>query len=111
MLKSIAFLMLISITGCTHFDRQEKLLLAGQYVALSADLYQTRRLIDDPNLYETNPIIGEDKNRATQFIVSQMILTHVAAYFLPRKHRKTFLGLCCGFAAKDVYRNHRIGVR
>ncbi len=111
MTKYSIFLIFVFLIGCAHFDRHEKIVLSAMYVTSAIDLYQTMRIVDDPDYFETNPLIGQDKEKAAMVIASHVIVAHVIAYCIPKKYRHTFLGFCFGYELKNVVHNYRIGVR
>ncbi len=103
---------MFAVTGCASFDRDDKALLAANYLAIAADTHQTRHIIDSDEFYESNPMIGEDKDRLYLYSVSKSILiTGIAATIRSSKYRKIFLAFCGGQTVEGVAHNHRIGVR
>lgn len=86
-------LILLLLIGCASWTKQEKILLGTSCLASAADTYTTVRALNNPNNWETNPILGEcpsDGQVIIYMATSQLIAT-ILAHFFP-KHREWLLG-------------------
>jgi hypothetical protein len=103
---------MFAFTGCASLDKDDKALLAANYIAIAADTHQTRHIIDSDKFYELNPMVGENKDRLYLYSASKSVLITVIAFTIRNsKYRKMFLAFCCGQTVEGVSNNHRIGVR
>ena len=81
---------------------------------LAADWYQTRRIADDPNYYETNPVLGEQPSSSSvDLYMVGCAVGHavVSGCLKPGKWREAWQYLWVGAEGATVVNNHRIGVR
>lgn len=79
-----------------------------------ADWAQTRRIADDPNYIETNPILGENPTSGdvNRYFVSAIILHNVIGeVILPKKLRKKYYIGVSLFQGAAVTHNFSIGVK
>ena len=85
--------------------------LAWQAIHL-ADWAQTLQIEDDPDLYETNPFIGEDADRGR--VNTWMAGTAIAHYLISRKlsprKRRIWQWATIITAGAFVQNNHRLGL-
>ncbi|HDZ25111.1 MAG TPA: hypothetical protein ENH65_01195 [Candidatus Aminicenantes bacterium] len=77
------------------------------------DWYQTRQIVDDPNYWEMNPLIGKDPTRGqvnswmAGFAVGHLVTSH----FLPKEYKKWFQGISLGAKGATVIWNYRVGLK
>ena len=78
----VVFLLL---TGCAGWSRTEKALLAVSILAASADAYTTCRMLDNPDNWEVNPVLGD--HASDEAVISYMVFTEAVtvllAHFVP----------------------------
>ena len=107
-MKKAMIVMLMLLPGCVTLQPRpwtmaEKALAVTSTLGVVADLYTTMRVLDRPNTYELNPLLGkhpEDAKLMAYMVVSQIVLL-VIVHYCPEL-RKSFLGgktLFNGFSA------------
>ena len=101
-------LIMLLLTSCAHLDTVDKTMMVTAAGLTAADYYQTQDMIDEPNLMEFNPVIGQDKEKAKVVIISGGALVVTAAYFLPDKWRKVLLAYYIGERVAYVTHNERV---
>jgi len=91
-MKSIMLILLITLTGCSWSKSEIRWGLAS-CVATGADIHTTTRMLDNPNNYERNPIMGRHPSDATviSYMITSQILVLTIAHFVP-EWRKWILG-------------------
>ncbi len=89
MKKLLIVIALLLLPSCAHYNPRpwttgEKTALAWSCVASVADMYTTHRFLDNPNNWETNPMLGErpSDGEVIMFLgVSQLITIGLSHYF------------------------------
>jgi hypothetical protein len=95
----IAISLLMLLVGCEtgksrEWTMADKSLLLASTVATGADIYTTSRALEEPNVYEVNPIYGSDPSDGQ--IIATAVVLHafvvIVAHYYPEV-RKFLLGL------------------
>jgi len=82
-------------------------------VLRTMDWGTTLDMVDRPEYYETNPILGKhpSKGNVNTYFACSMLLNYLLADFLPSDARTFWLGLNIFVSAIMVENNYSIGLR
>ena len=75
---------LLFISGCASWSTRDKILAGWSTAATITDAYTTIKMLDNPNNYERNPILGEHPSNSTVIVylgLSQIITLSIAHAF------------------------------
>jgi len=91
-MKHITLILLIILSGCS-WSKSEIRWGIETCVATGADIYTTTQMLNNPDNYERNPIMGRhpSNTKVITYMVSSQILALTVAHFVP-KWRKWILG-------------------
>lgn len=91
---------LVFLSGCAFvktrdpWTKTDKICAVASIIAVAADGHSTIRMLDNPNNYEMNPIMGSRPSDGR--VVGTMLATQVFYLFfchlLPSEYREVFLG-------------------
>ena len=113
--KAIVVIMLFC--GCAApFENWTKADTTRQAVLIgltAVDWAQTRQIVDDPNHYESNPILGEypTKTEIDVFMIAGASLQLLIPAMLQPKYRRIFQYIFIVERAVFTANNYRIGIR
>ncbi len=99
LLLLISTTLLLLVTGCAHYQPdpwrgEDTAMLIGASVPLAIDWLQTKEITRNPEMTETNPILGEDPSQGAidgYFVASWAGIAGIA-YLLPEDMRAIWLG-------------------
>lgn len=97
MIKYIILILLL-LTSCAHnkdlgWSNIDKTLLATSVLATAADAYTTINMLENPNNYEVNPLMGKHPSNSQVIItmaITEILFIIVVHYF--KDYRKFILG-------------------
>ena len=104
-------------SGCAYTPdkwTKKQIILQGTATALSViDWGQTLDIVDRPEYYEINPIIGKHPSRAdvNRYFACSVILKVLITHILPSEYRKYWLGGNILISGYFVNNNYQIGLR
>jgi len=102
--KAILIVVMMVISGCAHWDRTDKVLLAGLTVACIADVATTRHILNDGG-EEKNPILSRNTELIIPLGLAALGVVYLISDQLSPTARKWLLGMANGIKWGCVVHN------
>jgi len=113
----LAFIVISSVLlcSCAHdpWTKADTALLSAGLGLKAVDYLQTKEVARNANYWETNPVMGANpgQNEIDLYFLASALVQGGVAWFLPSDWRKAYLGCWIGISGRNVFHNHKIGVR
>ena len=107
-------LILLCLTGCANWTKQDTYREATALTLMAVDHGQTLNIAKNPQEYhELNPILGDHHSvsEVNRYFAAVYILDPTISALLPEKERKWWQYVTIGIEAGVVARNYSLGLR